>query len=400
MTQRERTLLIAVAGVLVLFGLYFGMTRVRSGIASKNAKIERLKKEIEQKDDELFAGMQASEQLVKLTSRSLPSDHQAATTDYREWLEDTVKKCGIDKHSIALQGNGFEGEGKGVYHVMKFIVSGEGDLRHLSKLLYRFYEKDYLHRISSLAIVPMQNGKTPYDLKITVGIDAIALNMAAPDQPPPATISNRVSRTLAQYEEALVNRNLFSLANHAPEIKPEEKTEVAKDSSLEFDVKATEPDGDQSMEYSLVGDIPDGMKIDGKTGKLSWRPKELGSYEALVSVRDSGLPSRSSEQKIKIKVVEPPPTVVKKDPPKFDIASQAEITALLADSKQPQVWVKSKVEAKVHYLKIGDELKLGSVVGTVIAIGATYAEFETDGKRWTVGQGETLADAYKRTMDL
>ena len=35
MTQRERTLLIAVAGVLVLFGLYFGMTRVRSGFAFK-----------------------------------------------------------------------------------------------------------------------------------------------------------------------------------------------------------------------------------------------------------------------------------------------------------------------------------------------------------------------------
>jgi hypothetical protein len=38
------------------------------------------------------------------------------------------------------------------------------------------------------------------------------------------------------------------------------------------------------------------------------------------------------------------------------------------------------------------------VIGKVVAVGANYAEFESDGRRWTVGLDESLADAYRRSQ--
>ena len=56
----------------------------------------------------------------------------------------------------------------------------------------------------------------------------------------------------------------------------------------------------------------------------------------------------------------------------------------------------SKTEGKTLRLREGDELKLGDVVGKIVKIGATYMEVETDGKRWTIGTEESIADAFKR----
>ena len=80
----------------------------------------------------------------------------------------------------------------------------------------------------------------------------------------------------------------------------------------------------------------------------------------------------------------------------MDVASQAEVSALVAGRDGPEAWVRSKLEGKTIYLKKGDKLTLGSVVGTVIAVGANYMELETDGQKWTVGLDESLADAFRR----
>ena len=80
------------------------------------------------------------------------------------------------------------------------------------------------------------------------------------------------------------------------------------------------------------------------------------------------------------------------------MASQAFISALLSDGKIPQAWIRSKTEGKTIYLRKGDELKLGDVKGKVIDVGRNFIELETEGKRWTVGMDESLADAFSRAM--
>jgi hypothetical protein len=97
---------------------------------------------------------------------------------------------------------------------------------------------------------------------------------------------------------------------------------------------------------------------------------------------------------VTVKVKEPPPP--EKPIPKFDIASQAKLTGLVSGREGPEGWVISKTEGKTLRLREGDELKLGDVVGKIVNIGATYMEVETDGKRWTIGTEESIADAFKR----
>jgi hypothetical protein len=146
--------------------------------------------------------------------------------------------------------------------------------------------------------------------------------------------------------------------------------------------------------YETVGETPKGLLVDRNTGKLKWSSNELGEFEVSVKATDNGIPAKSSVQTLTIKVTEPPPPV--KEPIKFDVASQTMVTALIVGKNGPEAWVHSKTDDKKFYLHKGDQLKLGSVEGQVVEVGANYVEFETDNRRWVVGLDESIADAYSR----
>jgi preprotein translocase subunit YajC len=61
--------------------------------------------------------------------------------------------------------------------------------------------------------------------------------------------------------------------------------------------------------------------------------------------------------------------------------------------------VRSKTEGKTLQLRKGDELKLGNLVGKVLDVSPDFLELETEGKRWTVGLDESIADAFKKSME-
>jgi hypothetical protein len=129
-------------------------------------------------------------------------------------------------------------------------------------------------------------------------------------------------------------------------------------------------------------------------GELEWTPEANGKYEVKLVAIDTGIPQQRSEQDLTIEVVDPPEP--EKPAPKLDIALQAEVSAFVTREGVPEAWIRSKLEGKTVYLKVGDELSLGSVQGKVVAVGANYMELETSGKRWTVGLDESLADAFRR----
>src|SRR5207244_9398508 len=87
----------------------------------------------------------------------------------------------------------------------------------------------------------------------------------------------------------------------------------------------------------LEGASPD-AKIDNQTGKFTWTPKELGTFEFTVQAGDDGIPYRVSEpQKIVINVKEQPPPPP--EAPKFDDAKFTALTAIVDVAGQGQVWL-------------------------------------------------------------
>lgn len=389
MTQREKVLAILTIGTIVLVLGVFGFQRILNGFDQKQKQIDSLAKEISKKEDTIFQGLIASKKLSGLVSRSLPKRTDLAKREYQDWLFGVANSIGFSAPNVTPEQ---DFPANKVYRAQKFTFKGNGNILQLVKLLYTIYEKDYLHRITRMVWNP---GTKPYEIVVSLDIETLSLNDAAPAQPAPVTKSNRVTRGVDEYLTVISEHNIFSEANLPPELTRQANTDAILGDRLSYEASAKDPEN-MGIEYALSGDVPEGMRIDKTSGKLSWNPKALGSYEVLILASDAGIPSKKSEQKLVINVVEPKPVAPPATPKNFDIASQSAVTAFLASGKTSEVWIYCKTDSKVHYLKIGDQLKLGSVSGKVVAIGATYAEFETDGKRWTVGQDETLADAFRR----
>ncbi|MEQ1826335.1 MAG: hypothetical protein ABL921_10320 [Pirellula sp.] len=394
MNSREKILAIGVGIIVSLFvGNYFYKS-IQKGFSDKKQKIEDLNKRKQEQELEQMAGVVAAQKLNAVVPRSLPSLQEAARADYREWLiqiADSVYLQDPTPKWISESKDSVKGE---TYRLHKFMLTGTGTIETATELLYAFYSKDYLHRINDLELSPITSGKDPNLMSITLKCEVLSLNMASEKQKPPTEHSRRLTKSLDDYYATIVDRNIFAPLNNPPKLAAKKSLDAIVGMRLEHAIEAKDPDPNQYVSHRLLGEPQRGMTIDKETGKLTWTPREAGEVEFEVEVWDSGIPAKASVQLVSIKVKEPPkpaPT-----PKNFDVASQAAVTAFIVGRKGPEAWVYSKTDDKKYYLHKGDPLKLGSVEGKVIEIGANYMELETEGKRWTVGLDESLADAYSR----
>jgi len=234
-------------------------------------------------------------------------------------------------------------------------------------------------------------------LDINLVSEVLAIDAASETQQEPTKTSHRIAKSIQQYDETIVGRNLFSPANHQPKLSATADAPAIKGEPINYKPSVSDSDPGQSVRFEIIGDYPEEMRIDGATGALAWTPQATGSTDIMIRATDNGLPSTWAEQRVTIAVSDPPPPVAPPKPePKMDVAAQSFVSALLAGREGPEAWVRSRMDGKTIYLKKGDQLSLGSVQGTVISVGANYIELETEGVRWTVGLDESLADAYQR----
>ena len=393
MNSREKIL---AAGVGVIVTLFVGrslFTSIQSGFEKKTQLIESFEKKKTEQELQITAGIVASKKLSSLVNRSLPRVEETARADYQKWLITLGEESQLQTPLPQCTGDMKDKDGP--YRVIKFNLKGTGTIETVTQLLYGFYAKDYLHRISNFDMSPLPNSAEPDLLNISLNCEVLALDIAKDKQEPPKGISNRIAKSLEEYKQPILERNLFAPTNQAPQLEPKKSIEAKVGLPLEHTVEAKETDPNQRVAYELVGDIPKGLRIDPDTGKLTWTSKELGEYQVNVQATDNGIPKRSAKQLLTVKVNPLPP--VPPAPIQFDVASQAMVTALIVGLNGPEAWILSKTESKTYKLVKGDQLKLGGVNGLVKEVGANYVELETEGRRWLVGLDETLADAYSRS---
>ncbi|MFN5102452.1 MAG: hypothetical protein ACK5GJ_06620 [Planctomycetota bacterium] len=394
LSQREKILAAGVGLILLLFiGNYIWGT-ISKGFSDKADEITRLTQQRDDQKLQITAGSIAKSKLNRLVSQSLPSNEEKARAQYLEWLIDLADECELIDPLPKTEGDSVE---KDLYQSFKFQLSGTGTIENATKLLHAFHAKDYLHRILRFDMQPLPNSKIPNQLKITLQSEVLALKNAKPDQPPPGNNAPRLEKSYEEYYNSIVGRNIFAPTNTPPAFEKSKLVSATLGIKMDVGLGAKDADPGQVIKYEFEGEPIKGMQLDPETGNLSWTAMELGDYKVAVRATDSGIPAKSSVQLISIKVQEPPPAV--KKPKDFDVASQAFVSALIADGKGPQAWIRSKTENKTLYLRQGEQLKLGDIEGKVISIGTNFIEFETEGKRWTVGQDEPLSDAYKRGIE-
>ena len=394
LSQREKILAAGVGLILLLFiGNYIWGT-ISKGFSDKADEITRLTQQRDDQKLQITAGSIAKSKLNRLVSQSLPSNEEKARAQYLEWLINLADECELIDPLPKTEGDSVE---KDLYQSFKFQLSGTGTIENATKLLHAFHAKDYLHRILRFDMQPLPNSKIPNQLKITLQSEVLALKNAKPDQPPPGNNAPRLEKSYEEYYNSIVGRNIFAPTNTPPAFEKSKLVSATLGIKMDVGLGAKDADPGQVIKYEFEGEPIKGMQLDPETGNLSWTAMELGDYKVAVRATDSGIPAKSSVLLISIKVQEPPPAV--KKPKDFDVASQAFVSALIADGKGPQAWIRSKTENKTLYLRQGEQLKLGDIEGKVISIGTNFIEFETEGKRWTVGQDEPLSDAYKRGIE-
>jgi hypothetical protein len=391
MTNREKLLAGAVGVACSLFGGQFIWSSIQSGFDSKEQEVASLRTKLQNQELEITEGKVSSMRLMKALPRSISKKVEFAQTDYMDWLIETADSVGLQDPKPRPGATNTERDGFTTY---KFSMDAEGTLREATQLLHAIETKPFLHRVTRFVLQPRNDPKDAGKLQISMDCEVLSLPMSKERQPTPKSDPGILAKSIQDYESSIYSRNLFEPKNNPPQLRSNKALDAVVNIPVNYSIEATDPDPNQKLKFALDGDAPEGLKLDEATGKITWTGREIGKTSFNVIAMDSGLPSRSSKQTITIEVKDPPPPPP--SPTQFDVASQAKLSGLLAGKNGTEAWVFSRTEGKTLKLREGDELKLGEIRGKVVKIGASYMEVETDGKRWTVGTEETIADAFKR----
>jgi hypothetical protein len=395
MTKRERYLAAMVGSLILLGGSMYGISYLSRTITGKRAEALNLESQIREKQRTVRLSQLAADRLTLYERRSLPPDLERARSLYQTWLLKAVTDVGLSEPNVNVVSSQSH---RGLYHQLGFTVSGRGDLKQLTQLLYAFYEADYLHRIRRLHLKRIQGSR---QLDIAMAIEAVSLPTATHLDGLSEFESGRLAHgDLEKYFETILARNLSGPPNQPPAFESISDQRVNTDSSVSLTVRAKDPDRNDQLRYSMEADGLSGAEFDGQSGQFRWRPSRAGDYGVTFHVSDDGFPSQSASQRVQITVTDPPPPAAPKPPetivskPSFDMAKFVYVTAITESGGRRQIWISLRTEGKTLKLFEGDEFNVGQIPVTVKRIDSSAVELEAAilEKRIRVTLGKSLAE--------
>ncbi len=252
-----------------------------------------------------------------------------------------------------------------------------------------------MHRIRDLSLRPTREGD--FDVELT--IDAIALLSAPDDLPLREETSWRVASDVNEYRDPILNRNLYKPPNEPPKYSGRPVIEVVVGRETPVPLTYKDPEG-HTITYAFAEPPPANFTLDERSGTLRVKSDEKKEFQIRVKATDNGYPSRTSEQDLTVKVVDPPPPPTP-EPPKleFDDAKQTVLTALVQGRNEWTAWMHVRTRDKTLRLKVGDGFEIGSLKGEVIEVTPRYVMLEIEGRRFTLKPAGNLSEAAKRAEE-
>ncbi len=395
MNQREKMLAILVGVLLGGIGLYLCVTTVMGWFSSRREQIKRLDTEIARKDGDLRRGAKAERRQRGYEERALPPNRELSLSEYQDWLMDSFVDAGW-KHEVNLKGLIAQKsrQERDIYTVHSYLVTAQVNLDQFTRWMHGFYSANHLHRLRNCTLQPIKGSK---DLTVTLTVEAMSLPGSDNVNTLGQGQSERLESSLDDYLNDIVGRNLFAPANRPPSLASSDRKQGHKGQPLRFTVKADDPDKNPAdkVSYAITDGAPEGARLNASSGEFSWTPKENGEFVVLVTAADDGLPSKSAQQKITIKVTDPPdppPVVARKLD--FDDAKYTFLTGIIRNGEYSTAWFTIRPTGQTLKLREGAKIKVGSIDGKVAEIAQDDVTLETtDGKRLLVTRGENLLQA-------
>ncbi|MEX2187564.1 MAG: Ig domain-containing protein [Pirellulales bacterium] len=169
---------------------------------------------------------------------------------------------------------------------------------------------------------------------------------------------------------------------------------------LEYDAKRT-------TSFDLVGEPPEGLSFDEKTGAIKWTPTAATagkSYRLSLVATDDAEPPNRDEKRFELSVLVP-------EVPKLELdfaAQRTYLTALFDVDGRPEAWFQVRPTGERITLSLPQgpdpqvvELRAGNFVGRLIEIDfdRDLVVIEASGRRLVLYRGKCLADAIAATSD-
>jgi len=181
MERRQQYLLGGLATLVVLwFGSGWLRTAVFEPIQAKRDELDRLKKTVGQKEDQLLNLARSKKLLKEWQSRSLPPDltkarQKAAALNaqglYQEWLTDLAQLSGLEDLKVSPDRQTPKGN---VYVSVMVKIEADARFEQLCNFLDRFYRADLLHRVTLLRVQSRESDGDPF-FQVTLEAEALAL---------------------------------------------------------------------------------------------------------------------------------------------------------------------------------------------------------------------------------
>jgi hypothetical protein len=384
--QRERILLLVVAGLLVALVGVWGASRAVATMRDRQNELNRRTAMAEQEDVRQAELDALGLRLTRLAERSLPRDAEAAKHEYSTWLTGLTKDPAVNFSATNVQSLEAVPDKEHGFTRLRFQVDGQGTYPQLVRFLEKFYAADHLHKITLLRL---PQTKDLNKLPISITIEALSLR----DKKKSEGLSTRPSlenppEELQAHVEQLMRRHFFR-ANRTPQLGVPSFVTARTDRPVNVPLKGADPDNDK-FTYQLVSG-PSWLKLEG--GALSSRGNPpQGAHEVTVTITDDGLPAKSETKKFTLRVDPPPKT----QPPKaFDHTKFAFVEGLLERRGEAEAWLTVRTTGDYHTLHVGSEIDVRGVKVKVLAIDLDARTIEVqlgDGRPRTVPLGKSLAE--------
>ncbi|MGE5191069.1 MAG: hypothetical protein ACM3U2_01115 [Deltaproteobacteria bacterium] len=177
MKQREKILLAALVGILVLWQGGAALNAfVFAPVEERETDIAARTKRVADKKLQLAESRNAADKLKVWNKRSLPGNPVVATSRYQVWLIELATKTKLA--NVVVTPNAASARRKEeTYSVISATVKAQGTLERLCDFLYEFRRCGLLHRVARISLATDQHQGDPV-LDIDLTVEGLALKDA------------------------------------------------------------------------------------------------------------------------------------------------------------------------------------------------------------------------------
>lgn len=258
------------------------------------------------------------------------NDVDSPSNSLRYSLSDAPSGATIDPRTGVFNWTPTEAQGPGTFNIRFAVSDGQASASSVTSVTVR--EVNVAPQFSTSSVSATVNELEPYNLTVSAldaDVPVQTLTYSLLNAPSGVSINSSTGRLIWTPTEAQGDNSTYNftvrvsdgLSNADASVKLTVKeinsapiletlADLTIDELKPLTVTARATDADQpanNLSYSLEGNIPAGMTIDGRNGLVSWTPNESqGPSDATVTVRatDNGSPSLSDVKTFRIRINE------------------------------------------------------------------------------------------------